>query len=143
MNQLKTVRTAADLTSTQEYVGRSGTCYTRTRFVPIRDKVLIKAIWEESPLVVKKEEAIRRTNPKLTQVVGVGDEVRGLEIFDEVKIGFSATIEPVEFPENNQDIKTKMNTLRDIVPLKDAKSIHLVEYYCVPYSSIVGVMKSM
>lgn len=141
-SELKAVRTPVDLTETKEYIGRMGTCYTRTRFVPIRDKVLVKAIWEESPLIVKQEETIKKTNPKFIQVVGLGDEVRGIELFDEVKVGFNAVIEPIDFEENDQSINRKMKTLKDLVISKHANSIKLVEYYCVPYSAIVGIMKS-
>ncbi len=142
MSDIKRVKTQVDLAETKEYIGRMGTCYTRTRFVPIRDKVLIKAIWEESPLVIKQEEAIKKTNPKFTQVVGLGDEVRGIEVFDEVRVGYSAVIEPIEFEENDQSIKKKMGVLKDLAITKDAKPIFLVEYYCVPYSSVIGIMKS-
>lgn len=142
MNEFKQVRTSADLNSTKEYPGRMGACYTRTRFVPIRDKVLIKAIWEESPLVIKKEDAIRKTNPKFAQVVGYGDEVRGLEIFDQVKIGYMATIEPVELEENEQSIAKKIALVKDItLDPKHIKNMYMVEYFCVPHSSILGIIK--
>lgn len=138
---IKRISTGVDLSGTKEYEGRTGVCRTRTPFVPIRDKVLIKAVWEESPLVVKDENAIRKTEPKFTQVVGYGDEVRGLEIFDEVKVGYSATVESITFAKNEQSIKNKQALLKDIVLTSNAKSVYMVEYYCVPYSSIIGIMK--
>ncbi len=142
MSEVKRIRTNADLTSTQEYPGRSGACYSRTRFVPIRDKVLIKAVWEENPLVIKQEEAVRKTSPKFTQVVGMGDEVRGLEIFDEVKIGYMATVEPIDLQENEQSIKKKISLLSNTtIDPKTNKNLYMVEYYCVPHSAILGIMK--
>ncbi len=142
MSEIKRVKTNADLSTTNEYPGRMGACYTRTRFIPIRDKVLVKAIWEENPLVIKQEEAVRKTSPKFTQVVGFGDEVRGLEIFDEIKIGYMATIEPVYLEENEQSISKKIKLLENIsIDPKANKKLYMVEYYCVPHSAILGIMK--
>lgn len=140
MEKFKEFKTGADFEEIKEYPGRKGKCFTTTTFVPIRDKILIKAVWEESPLVVKSEEKVRNTNPEYTIVVGLGDEVEGIKIHDEVGVGFNAVIEPVEFDNNDQSIKKKQELLGNIKLPQNSRKIYMVEYYCVPYNSILGII---
>lgn len=121
-----------------------GTAQTKVPFIPIRDKVIIKAIFEESSMIVKSEDKIRRANPKHQIIIGIGDKVDGLNIGDEVKVGFNASIEPLEFENNDKSIKTMMDLIGDpkikLNPIDaQQRKVIMIEYYIVPAISIVGI----
>ena len=119
----------------------TGVSKSKVPFFPLKDKVVVKAIFEESALVVKDEQKVRQSNPKYIEVVGVGNEVENLEVGDRVHISFNASIEPLTFEGNDQSIKRKMNLIKDIAVSKSTTSkINMIEYYIAPAYSVTGIM---
>jgi hypothetical protein len=114
---------------------------TSVPFYPLKDKVIIKAIFEESILVVKDEKSVRQSNPKLQIVVGYGDEVKNLRIGDVVKTSINSTIEPIEFEGNDKSIKKMMKEAMDVKPTPFNSNIKviMIEYYVVHLFSILGI----
>lgn len=109
-------------------------------FYPLKDKVIVKAVFEETALAVKEEKSILRSNPKHTIIVGVGNEVDDLKIGDHVHVSFNASIEPIIFKGNEQSVKAKINLLKDIITNTATAKISMIEYYVVPSYSINGII---
>jgi len=114
---------------------------SRVPYIPIRDKVLIKAIFELSPLATIDEKTLRKENPKIAYVVGMGDEVQGLKLGDEVTVSFNANIEPIFFDENDKSMLAAMKKKSDIKLLAGTKpsKITIIEFYVVPFFAINGI----
>lgn len=119
----------------------TGVSKSKVPFFPLKDKVVVKAVFEESALVVKDEQKVRQSTPKYTEVVAIGNEVDNLEVGDRVHISFNASIEPLTFEKNDQSIKHKMNLLKDIAISKSTVGrINMIEYYIAPAYSVTGIM---
>lgn len=117
---------------------------TKVPYFPLRDKLVVKAIFEESQLVVRSEEKIRQSNPKSSTIVGIGPDAVGLNFGDEVHVSFNATIEPITFKGNDKSIKKMQDLLSDktlkITPLEQSsRKVIMIEYYAVPYFVINGI----
>lgn len=117
---------------------------TKVPFYPLRDKVVVRVVFEESALVVRDEQKIRQSQPKHTFVVGTGPETIGVEVGDEVNVSFNASIEPIEFKGNIKSIKSMQDLLSDktlkLNPIEQSnRKVVMIEYYSVPMFAINGI----
>jgi hypothetical protein len=113
-----------------------------TPFFPLKDKVLIKAIFEESSLVIKDEKSIRQSNPKYKLIAGIGPEVKGLSIGDSVEVSINSTVEPISFPDNSKSIRSIQSLISSVKlnPIEESKrKAVMIEYYVVHSFSVTGV----
>lgn len=119
---------------------KEGESKTIIPYFPLKDKVVVRCIFEESVLVVKEEDKIRRSQPTSVTVVAVGNEVHDLTIGDRVAYSFNASIEPIFFKNNDQSIKNKMSLVKDIIVSSGTSKIKMIEYYTMPLYSINGII---
>ncbi len=121
-----------------------GTIFTKVPYYPLRDKVVVRNVYEETTIAIRDEASMRKAEPISTTVVAYGDEVHGIEIGDKVDIGFNASIKMIDFKENSRSVKKtieRVSNNRQIITA-DTKPlrIKMVEYYVVQFISINGVI---
>lgn len=119
---------------------KEGESKTIIPYFPLKDKVVVRCVFEESVLVVKDESKIRQSQPVSITVVAVGNEVHDINIGDKVAYSFTATIEPIHFKTNDQSIKSKMNLVKDNIMLSPTNKIEMIEYYSLPLYAINGII---
>lgn len=145
INELTSRESGVESTSVSTREGKSGTIYSIVPYFPVRDKVVVRTVFEESIMALRDEAAIRKAEPISKTIVATGDEVDGLDIGDEVNVSFNATIEPIVFKGNKKTIKKMIaaitNTSVKFNPIEaGVKNVRMVEYYSVPLFAINGVI---
>lgn len=117
---------------------------SKVPYFPLRDKLVVKVVFEESALIVRDESKIRQSQPKVTKVMATGPEVIGVSVDDEVHVSFNASIEPITFEGNVKSIKSMQDLLSDkklkLNPIEQGnRKVVMIEYYSVPLFAINGI----
>jgi hypothetical protein len=131
------------------YVDRDGntkTAKSAVSFIPYRDKVLIQTTFKTRGGIVKDANKLRQDleNVESTIVVGVGEEVYGINIGDHVQVGYNSNIEQVLIPGNTKTIKHMLDLQQlhsDAINLVEHPNtfIYMIEYFIVPVFGIQGI----
>ncbi|KAF5080391.1 hypothetical protein DSECCO2_120330 [anaerobic digester metagenome] len=115
-------------------------------YYPLRDKVIIrnKFVIPRIQMAGLKIDNFIKTAKVSSVVVGIGDEVRGIELGDTVHVGYSAIIESIDFPNNEKSLikimelyNANTSCMNNVDSSKS--SIIAYEYYTVPASAIHGI----
>jgi hypothetical protein len=126
---------------------KDGKIETIIPYFPLRDRVVVKTIFYKNVFDSFDPKEIVKSAPKKVMVVAKGEAVPILQIGDYVDLTFNATVDPIPFKENNKSVKVVteivkeyLNKFRDtLTPADKLQPIKIIEYFSVPYYSIVGI----
>lgn len=114
-------------------------------YVPIRDKVLVLAVWKLSPITLTNKAQVQKEEPSFKMVVAYGDETHSIKIGDIVQINFNATIQPIQIKENALELSKMIemygNPTLKLPVAQEIQSVYVTAYYTVPFYAIDGIFE--